>query len=302
MAAVDQVVCLHPLKAYRKPGGGVAFNSIEGYVDRPLELPCNQCIECRRAKSREWALRCIHEAQMHEQNSFITLTYDQANLPDDVSVDVRDWQLFAKRLRKNVGPFRFLHVGEYGEKNYRPHYHACLFGIDFREDRELWKHENGNDHYVSDTLTKTWNKGIATIGNLTMESAAYVARYCLKKLTGPAGLESTKRINTETGEEYHVRSEYITMSRKPGLATDWYKKYKTDVFPHDEVVHDGQIHRPPKFYDQLHENENPQLHESIKTKRRDAAKRRRSATTPERLKAREKIQMSRLGLKQRNCD
>lgn len=289
------MVCFHPLKAYRKPGGGVAFNSIEGYVDRPLELPCGQCTGCRLAKSREWALRCVHEAQLHEENSFITLTYDPAHLPDDVSVDVKHWQLFAKRLRKKKGPFRFLHVGEYGELNYRPHYHACIFGIDFREDRKLWKSQGGNDHYVSETLNDIWGQGLATIGNLTMQSAAYVARYCLKKLTGEPGKESCRRINTETGEETHVRSEYITMSRRPGLASDWFKKYKTDVYPSDEVVQDGKKHRPPKFYDRMLEADVPHEFETIKNKRRESVYKRRKETTHERLKIRETVTNARLG-------
>ena len=156
----------------------------------------------------------MHEASLHERNCFITLTYRPEDLPADGSVDVRHWQLFAKRLRKRLGPFRFLHVGEYGETNYRPHYHACIFGQDFSADRVLTKEVGDSKHYTSPTLESVWGHGYTHIGLLTMTSAAYVSRYCVKKLTGPQGKESRRRIDTDTGEEYFVRPEYLTMSRR----------------------------------------------------------------------------------------
>ena len=98
-----------------------------------VEIPCGHCLECRLEYSRQWANRCILEAQEHDQNCFITLTYDDLNIPvvDDVNPETgevtkfktlvkRDLQLFMKRLRskldeKNI-KIRFFAAGEYGDQ------------------------------------------------------------------------------------------------------------------------------------------------------------------------------------------
>lgn len=289
------MACFTPLKAYRADGGRIVFTSKDGWSDRPIELACGQCIGCRLERSRQWALRCVHEAQLHEQNCFVTLTYRPEDVPTDGSVDVTHWQKFAKRLRKRVGPFRFFHVGEYGDENYRPHYHACIFGLDFSDDRRLVKDEAGNKTFLSETLEDVWGLGFTTLGLLTQQSAAYVARYCIKKATGELGKEKYRRIDLETGEEYHVKPEYVTMSRRPGLASGWYEKFSSDVYPEDSVVHDGRHHRPPKFYDKRLEVDDPSLFASIKSKRRDFAFSRIDDATPERLLVREEVLQARLG-------
>lgn len=288
------MACFTPLKAYRAEGGGVAFSSREGYVDRPLELACGQCIGCRMERSRQWALRCVHEASLHEKNCFVTLTYRPEDVPVDGSVDVRHWQKFAKRLRKRVGPFRFLHVGEYGEENFRPHYHACIFGQDFAEDRRVFSRRGSNETFTSETLESTWGFGFTTLGRLTWQSAAYVARYCMKKATGVDVGDRLRRIDLETGEEYYVKPEYNTMSRRPGLAADWYRRFKADVFPDDYVVHNGEKLRVPAFYDRILEKEDPALLVELKRKRKDAAFARRADCSVERLAVREEVMEARL--------
>ena len=128
----------------------------------------------------------MHEAQMHENNCFITLTINPEELEkrkNKWSLDHREFQLFMKRLRKKYGEVRFYMCGEYGEENKRPHYHACLFGVEF-EDKELHRVRRGIPLYKSETLNKLWKLGFCTIGDVTFESAAYVARYIMKKVTG----------------------------------------------------------------------------------------------------------------------
>lgn len=282
--------CFTPLKAYRAPGGGVVFNAKAGYVDRPVDLACGQCIGCRLERSRQWALRCVHEAQLHDRNCFITLTYDQDHLPADGSVDVTHWQKFAKRMRKRMGSFRFLHCGEYGDENFRPHYHACIFGHDFRDDRQLYRKHAHGEVFTSALLEDLWGQGFTTVGHLTWNSAAYVARYVMKKATGKMSREQYRRIDLETGEEYYVKPEYVTMSRRPGLATEWFKKYKTDVYPSDSVAVDGKLHRPPAFYDRLLEQESPDTLDQVKAKRRAHID--EKETTPERLRVREEVKIA----------
>lgn len=255
--------CYRPLKAYKKAGGGVAFDGVKGYRDRPVDLPCGACVGCRMARARQWAIRCVHEAQMHDRNCFVTLTYSDEHLPADRSVDVREWQLFAKKLRKKVGKFRYFHCGEYGDVGLRPHYHALIFGVDFHFDRQ----PIGKGLFASPLLEETWGKGFAPIGEVTMRSAAYVARYCIKKQVRDS--DRYDRIDPETGETWKVKPEYVTMSRggskkgSGGIGSSWFEKFKDDVYPHDNVVIGGQFYRPPRFYDErLPESELDQVKRS----------------------------------------
>lgn len=242
--------CFSPLRAFKAPGGQIVFSRAKGWSDRPLDIPCGQCIGCRISKAQSWALRCVHESSMHNLNSFVTLTYSDEFLPPDGSLDITHWQKFAKRLRRRMGPFRYFHCGEYGDENARPHYHACIFGLDFSGDRFFHKSSNGNRLYVSPFLNEVWGKGYALIGDLTYESAAYVARYCLKKLSGEAAHVRYNGVDMTTGEELpELKPEYISMSRRPGLGASWFEKFESDVYPADEVVHQGRRHRPPRFYD-----------------------------------------------------
>ncbi len=281
------MVCFRPLKAYRAHGGGIAFSSKKGFGDRPLELPCGQCQGCRLERSRQWALRCVHEAQMHERNCFVTLTYDQVHLPVDGSLQLEDWQKFAKRLRKQLAAedpprkFRFFHCGEYGEENARPHYHACMFGVDFGRDRVPLSKKRGHTLYESPELNEAWGLGFASVGSLTWQSAAYVARYVMKKATGPLAKE-------RYGDR---RPEYVTMSRRPGIGSTWFDRFASDVYPSDEVVHEGKRYRPPRFYDsKLPARELL----ALKTKRRGAALSHKADLTEERLRDREKCAAARL--------
>lgn len=262
----------------------MAFDSKRGYVDRPLSLPCGQCIGCRVERSRQWALRCVHEAQMHEANSFVTLTYSDDCLPSDGGLHVSDWQRFAKRLRKAVGPFRFFHCGEYGDATRRPHYHACIFGVDFRSDRVLLRRSGKGSLYMSPLLSRTWGMGHCSVGDLTYESAAYVARYVVKKLTGAPGAEAYSRVDPSTGEVLPIQAPYVTMSRRPGVGASWFEEFGDEVYPSDEVVHKGRRFRPPRFYDgKLDE---AQLAE-IRCRRRARVAARAEDLSRERLEARE---------------
>lgn len=218
---------------------------------------------------------------MTSSSCFLTLTYDDEHLPEDRSLNLDHWQKFAKRVRHHHGPFRFLHCGEYGPKTLRPHYHALIFGLDFTSDRKLYKHTpDGHALYTSELLEETWGKGFAPIGELTFESAAYVARYCMKKVTGP-----------DADAHYGGRKpEYTTMSRRPGIGHAWLGKFTGDVYPSDEVIVNGKSTRPPKFYDYLLEKEDEELLLELKAKRVQKARRHSKNNTPARLKTREHIQ------------
>ncbi|MEY3590878.1 MAG: hypothetical protein RLZZ466_1399, partial [Bacteroidota bacterium] len=195
--------CYHPLTAFQCADGSIVFHERRWHnTVKNLSLPCGQCIGCRLERSRQWAMRCMHEAQLHENNCFITLTYDNTHLPSDGSLHYKDFQLFIKRLRKKFGIYRIRYymAGEYGENFGRPHFHACIFGHDFH-DKKLWRRStSGSMLYRSQDLELLWPLGYSSIGDVNFESAAYVARYIMKKVTGHNSKQHYTQTDSETGE------------------------------------------------------------------------------------------------------
>lgn len=153
----------------------------------PFQKPCENCIECRLEYARQLAVRCVHEAEIHEKNTFITCTYSDQNLTSPI-LQYRDFQLFIKRLRNETNdPFGYVVTGEYGEINKRPHWHALLFNYQFPDLEYLRTSELGDKLYKSNLLEKLWGKNDPKrkpneIGDVTFHSAGYVARYSAKKL------------------------------------------------------------------------------------------------------------------------
>ncbi len=256
----------------------------------PVAVPCGQCIGCRLERSRQWAIRCMHEAAEHPENAFVTLTYSAEHLPTGATLVKKDFQDFIKRLRERIEPkrLRYYHCGEYGEENSRPHYHALIFGHDF-EDKILWRKQNEQNLYVSAILNEVWGKGHTSIGDVTFKSAAYVARYIMKKITGEDAQNHYQVLDGETGEVHDRLPEYTTMSRRPGIGKTWFDKYKGEVLPRDEVIVNGKRVKPPKFYDaQVSEAEL----EKIKARRKKQAEKHADDNTRERLRVREKVKHS----------
>lgn len=273
----------------------LVFDPQKGYTDLKVTVPCRQCVGCRLEKSREWALRCVHEASLHEDNCFLTLTYNDVRLPETGSLIKKHFQDFIKRLRSRTGKkFSYYHCGEYGDKLGRPHYHAIIFGLDF-QDKKYLKHTNQGDVlYTSKLLDDIWQLGYAFIGSVTFESAAYVARYIMKKVTGDQAENHYVKINENTGEYNKLLPEYTTSSTNPAIAKNWYKEFKTDVYPSDFITKDGKKYKPPKYYDRQYEIESPEEFEKLKRRRRQEQVNHVKDQTPERLAVREKVKKAQL--------
>lgn len=304
--------CYYPLKAWRShlptSSGkyGLIFKPVPGQV--PMMVGCGDCIGCRLEYSRQWAVRGVHEASLHEENCFITLTFDDDHLPFNQSLDVVVFQKFMKRLRKAVGPVRFFHCGEYGERFRRPHYHAILFGFDF-PDKVLYTIRNSNRIFTSALLSRLWPFGFATVGAVTFESIAYVARYVVKKVNGAhatvrdvTGLSHYEKLDASTGEVFSLKPEYVTMSRNPGIGAGWFGKFQSDVFPHDYVVVRGRKMKPPKYYKRQFELVAPDESFLLTRKRMELAKLRADNATPARLKVREQCLRARISQLKRGLD
>lgn len=160
------------------------------YFRVPTDWPCQKCLPCRINKQRLWTIRLVLEAGSHPASSFVTLTYDPEHYPADGSVSLRAAQLFLKRLRRSVGPFRYFIVGEYGDRTFRAHYHAALFGV--------------RDGYG---VQDAWGQGHIHSSGLGIESARYLAGYVCKKMT------------KKTDARLQGRApEFARMSKRPGLA------------------------------------------------------------------------------------
>lgn len=246
----------------------------------------------------------MHERQYHELSCFLTLTYDPLHIPEDGSLNPRDFQLFMKRLRKehaknNKGAkIKFFYCGEYGDGLERPHYHAILFGVDFSDKKKHSQNARGDQIYKSEILNKMWGLGHVWIGQTTHESAGYVARYCLKKINGDRAEEHYKRVNTKTGEIYKLRPEYITCSN--GLGLKYYEQYKDQLYRKDATVVRGKEAPLPKYYDRKMELQNPELLEQTKLKRKRRAMKNRENNTRERLLVREQVKMAQTSLLSRS--
>jgi len=250
----------------------------------------------------------MHEAQMHENNVFVTLTYNDghlAKLGNDgegaiTTLRPRDFTTFMKRLRKKRGPVRFFQCGEYGEQLSRPHHHVLLFGLDFPDKRRLLGN-NHDDHplFESDELNQLWPHGFASIGHVTAKSAGYVARYALKKIGGPPAADHYKgRV-----------PEYATMSRRPGIGLEWLKKYGGDIYPSDQMIVGGRRSKPPRFYDEKYKTLTDENGNSKRQKEIEKVKKKRMArmqgnenNTGKRLLVREKCKEAQIAFLRRGYE
>lgn len=278
-----------------------------------MEVPCGQCWSCRLARSREWATRIVKESMQWqpEESHFITLTYDDENLPTDHGLQKRHFQLFMKRVRKHYPnrKIKYFHCGEYGTacknchyslflhpqsesgqkykgcNNYqeglgRPHYHAIIFGIPFTDLEPLRITSSGELINSSQTLDRLWGKGFTSVGAVTFESAAYVARYIMKKITGDKADEHyTKEvIDKNTGEilTFRVQEEYITMSTRPAIGHEYLERYYVDMAKHDGVLLERQgnafLVKPPKYFVRKLEELDKEKYDELKNDRLKARK------------------------------
>lgn len=189
-----------------------------GYTQEPTietdYIPCGKCIGCKVDKANDWATRAYLQSLENASNCFLTLTYDNEHLPKPKSLVKRDLQLFFKRLRKSIYPqkIQYLACGEYGSITRRPHYHIALFNYWPDDAKQFKKNENNDILFTSETLQKIWGKGFIIIGNLTYQSAAYIARYVAKKAFGAD--EITLKLNQQP--------EFITASKRPAIAKNFY--------------------------------------------------------------------------------
>ncbi len=302
------MACYHPLKALRGPINGMTgkpqmiilsrddkrWNSPEA-----IELPCGKCVGCRLEYSRQWATRCMLEAQYHESSYFVTLTYNEDKVPityypDESTGEAlpaltlckRDFQLFMKRLRKRFPEqhIRFFAAGEYGDNTMRPHYHAILFGLHLDDLVPYQRTEQGHWYYKSESLQQVWSSrdapnyqgsvtplaytplGEVIIGEVTFKSCAYTARYMLKKL---------KAGDQNIYAKFGLEPPFSLMSRKPGIGAQYYKDHPEAYdfrFINLKTEEGGKKLTVPRYFDRLLDQDDPERLEAMKLDRMEYAK------------------------------
>lgn len=319
--------CYHPLlgipdynprtnQPYRTKDGKIKYrivpmsDSAYEYLkcdSQSVQIPCGKCIGCRLEYSRQWANRCMLELQYHESAYFLTLTYNDGNLPlrwhvDDktgeasrvASLVKRDWQLFMKRLRRAFPDqqLRFFMSGEYGEQNFRPHFHAIIFGLKI-PDLRFYKKLDKYDYFTSSSIQKIWDfganlshepldnpdqkvynvdtgkwcvtplttRGLVIIGEVNWDTCAYTARYVMDKLKGP---------DANFYVEQGVEPPFSLMSRRPGIGRQYYDDHDCYEYSYINVAtpQGGKKFQAPKYFDRLLESDDPERFAEIKQRRK----------------------------------
>lgn len=303
--------CYRPITAYRSSQGRnangawpLSFSVNGGFKDMPVTIACGKCIGCRLERSKEWASRCVHESRLWDSNLFLTLTYDDAHLPKNMSLVSKHLQDFWKRLRswvfsptglgrvpekefvdganRVVNGIRYFACGEYGDTSKRPHYHAIVFNLDLPDKIPYKRSFDGSQLYISNTLNALWGHGYCVIGAVTFQSCAYVARYVTKKIYG-----------LSAPEHYGDREpEFCRSSNRPGIGANWFIKYADEVARNGFVLINGHKNPVPRYYLKRLERLDPQKLLDIKEHKRIIATRKQDNPDKsyERLADREALQ------------
>lgn len=192
------------------------------YVNSGKAYGCGQCLPCRINRQRVWAHRIMLESTMYKENSFVTLTYDDLNLPEGDTLVPRHPQLWIKRLRRAGLKFRYYLVGEYGETTHRPHYHLALFGYPTCARGATKIGRSGYCCEICSLLQSLWDYGFVYCGTVTPQSAAYIAGYVTKKMTAPGD----PRLNGR-------HPEFARMSLRPGIGAHFMDETASAILSHD---------------------------------------------------------------------
>lgn len=331
------MTCYHPITMYRVRNGKnpvtgawpLTTSPKLGYTDKPVQVPCGQCIGCRLEYARQWTDRCekelmhpylplipelekvqagakVQQLEYRKESCFLTLTYDNEHLPDDKGLNKSDLQKFWKRFRKAhpLVRIRYLACGEYGDQLGRPHYHAIVFGYSFNGVEPWCKNELGQYTYVCKELSELWPLGLATVTNdVSRELIGYVARYVVKKVNGDMSI--AHYTDPETG--VIRQKEFLVMSRRPGIGETWIRENAAEVVAHgNTILSNGHLAPLPRYF----ENKVLQIADETTTKELLTNKERRAImarkkvedNTPDRLGDREEIKLRRASLLSRKLD
>lgn len=225
---------------------------------RSIDLKCSKCFECCLDYSNEWAYRVYCESLCHDENCFITLTYEN----DNAELSKRDLQLFLKRLRKKIYPLkiRFFACGEYGSKRLRPHYHLILFGYVPKDLQYFYTTKKSEEIYKSEEISKLWNNGFISVGFVSIDSAKYCAKYMQKLAL------KDKRLKVLI-EFFGAEKPFTLMSTKPGIGLNYFKN-NLDLLNTDKIYSNKGFRKIPRYFLDYAENVLGLCIDNLKEKRK----------------------------------
>lgn len=191
-----------------------------------IQVPCGQCLSCRIKKSHDWADRLTYHSITEPRAYFLTLTYSDELVTSNgylSPLNYDDITLFIKRLRNK---FRREHIdfyatGEYGSRTFRQHFHAIVYGFEIPDLAFYKVNSHGDPLYTSELLEGLWRNGYVVVCPFNWSTAAYVASYVVKKLNGRRKVEY---------EAAGLTPEVSRMSRRPGIAHDYYMEHYADIW------------------------------------------------------------------------
>jgi len=172
---------------------------------RNVPVPCGKCPACKKRRVSGWSFRLMQQDKYSLMSHFITLTYDNSNIPITpkgfASVSKRDVQLFFKRLRKShTGlPIVYYLAAEYGSKTARPHYHIILFNS------------------TPEAVARAWTAGLTHAGTVTAASVGYTLKYISK----PGRIPLHK--NDDRVPEFTLMSKGIGLAYLTPAVIKWHK-------------------------------------------------------------------------------
>lgn len=234
-------MCLFPGKAMLNPEGGRP----KFHPDGDLQLPCGKCDECLKLRASSWGLRARHEISVHQSNCFLTLTYDNTNLPSPQCMK-RPFQLFLKKLRVHAKKkLNYMVSHEYGSKTFRPHHHAIIFGYSPNEQRLLHTSPSGNPLFTSTEIEKLWGHGYHSIGEANEKTAYYIAAYALKG-------KKHDYTNLDTGESITL-SDSFDCSKRPGIGLEYFNKHYKQLVNSNIAL--------PRYYIKKLKEQHPDIYE-----------------------------------------
>lgn len=245
-------MCLNPVRTQqqsvisKRTGLEEKFGTPKPNSEGNLLLPCGKCSECISKRAIEWAYRAKHEISLHKQNCFITLTYNDENLPPMKVEEIKyGFQCFMKRLRKKIKkPVRYMVSHEFGTLNYRPHHHAIIFGWEPSNQIKYKRTKGGSIIFRSKELEDLWSVGHSSVGTANERTAYYIASYSLKG-------KHHNYTDPKTGESIRL-SDCMDASKRPAIGYEYFAKNMEQLINADEPL--------PRYYLKRLLIENPQLH------------------------------------------
>lgn len=263
-----------------------------------FEVGCGKCEICKVEKSKQWTIKGYCESKTWKNATFLTLTYNNENLPEDRKLCRAHMQGFWKKLRyhlykntkkasqidltlersnleeleinpleeifckrkRNKKPIRMLNCGEYGPKTKRPHYHAVVWNFKPMDLRRYSKDRRGYWLFTSKKINQIWGKGYVIIGNAETDTVSYVARYCTKKFARTE--EEQQRMKQKK------QTEFIGASSQGFIGYFYWEKYKDKIKKAMGIFMKNRdktmLAKIPKAMEKKWEEENPDEFEDYK--------------------------------------